>query len=173
MKMVYERPVMSAELYVTNAYCNVCTSRPVLATTINTSDDVERWFSPRNDSSISASDLSEWDLSHVFEQGSALDMVRPEGVWGAGQTQYFWKCSCPEHSDGSAKGSYYLEYSTEWADKYTGENVFVLYKETNGNDVLNVNWGNGGYLPDNPGRSNDQGIGATIVDFDTMVVENS
>ena len=173
MKMAYERPVMNAEVYMTNVYCSVCTSRPVLAETITTSDNATDWFSPKTGNKISASELSGWDLSHTFMEGDALDMVRPEGVWGAGQTQYFWKCSCPEHSDGSATGTYFLEYSTECAEKYSGQNVFVLYKDTNGNGVLNVNWGNGGYLPDNPGRQNDQGIGATIVNFDTMVVENS
>lgn len=176
MKMVYERPMMQAEQYVTNAYCNVCTSRPILETTITTSADPADWFSPNSGNTISSNRLEGYALGHTFNQGAAIEMTRPEGVYGAGETQYYWVCSC---TDCANKGDrYYLEYSAEWADdsRYEGKNIFVLYKENTNDNDLDIVWTNGGNLPDGGSGWNekgDYGIGATFVSIGQTVVDNS
>ncbi|MBE5798434.1 MAG: hypothetical protein E7321_00580 [Clostridiales bacterium] len=176
MKMAYEKPMVRAELYQTNAYCSVCTSGvPVLTTDISTSENGS-WFSPvlgpswgdNKQTLLSAG----WDLSHTFNQGKAETMVS-QATGHVGQTQYYWVCDCPDCAE---KGEHYLlEYSAQWSSdtRYKDQNIFVLYKDTTGDQKLQVNWGNGGWLPDNPARNEDQGLGATFVDFSTRVIDNS
>lgn len=165
MRMTYERPIMQTELYVTDAYCKVCSDNPTLKAEFTTPDFSVNgvnsgWFSPRSGNPLSSSQVSDWDLSHTFDSGAAIKMIRPQGVSGAGETQYYWKCTCDDCKAGGE--IYYLEYSTEWAKDY-GENTFVLYKETSGNDSLLINWGNYGILPDNPDGNEDQAIGAITI----------
>lgn len=164
MKMTYERPMMSAEVYQTNAYCGACTTgTPTLLESITTGiGDLWKWFNPRTGNTITPNTNS-YSYEHTFAKGEAIEMTSQASGF-EGTTQYYWKCT---GTDG-----YYLEYSAEWGAKY-GNNTFVLFKEDSNNDQLDVNWYNWGSFPDTNNRNGTDIAVAAVTVYESQGVENS
>lgn len=153
MKMKYERPVMHAEMYRTNAYCVTC-SDPNLFETIVTKES-SNWaqllktrvqtgsfmgfpiYDYKSEINYDADVVGtlQYDFTHTFEKGKRKSII---ATWNDNAQQYYWSSTGDD-------GTYYLEYSQEWTDIHNGNgntgSFFVLYKETGGADGLQVNAG--------------------------------
>lgn len=173
MRMTYERPIMQAEQYVSNAYCGACTDNPVLNTdvlNVSPSNDASSWFSGVNTGNgggrpgsgngqwttlpFDEDAVSGYDLDHTFLSSSRVVMTNPN----SNTTQWYWTCNCESHSDGSATGSYYLEYTSHWSGEL-GSDTFILYKEDTHNHVLDI--ASGATLPNGGGNSDIAVVGVT------------
>lgn len=146
MKLAYERPVMRAEMYQTSAYCSICDDNPVLpGGKIDTTGSNLTWYQvPKYNEDFDGAQsynpndgtAAGYDMSLIFS-----DPKTPQTSGTTGEAQYYWTATGDDNS------KYYLEYSTGWTEKNdrgddAGDSVFVLYKETNGTDKLQINWGN-------------------------------
>lgn len=179
MKLAYERPVMRAELFQTNAYCaSSCTiggdtSQSVGMNAVRLGDAV-KWFKVPS----AGTDWDEWvPQSH---DSAYTDLVfggvQKTMTGTGGATQYYWSTTV-------GGKTYHLEYSAGWTDKWddllyngeggifgslnpdnydkanpdysSGDKVFVLYEEITKDTELDacVSGYDGGYFP---GSDNDQ-----------------
>lgn len=132
MKKSYEKPVMKAEEFVTNAYCGSCEGQFVLNGRLDVSPD--SWGSSNMSSDWSDRDNlvpnAEENITHSFVQKDSIPMRDDDG-----DAQYFWKCS---HAVGCP---YYLEFSHDFTERNNGAETFFLYKEVNGRDGLQISGG--------------------------------
>lgn len=101
MKLAYERPVMRAEAFATNAYCGPCQSQPTWMDCLKvTLGSITAWFS-----------------------SVKIPMVNPN----SGDQQYYYN-ECTDHED-TNDGIYYLEFSQDQTNWNGGKPTFFLYKE--------------------------------------------
>ncbi len=130
MKKVYERPIMKAEVYQTNAYCGACADKPpVLTGTLTVSLDQGNWYSNNNGLEWNGNPNS-YDTDHTFIEANKIAQKSNYG----NLDQYYWECSCcPEGS------KYYLEYSANFTENYNnGTPTFFLYQEANNREGLQL-----------------------------------
>lgn len=129
MKKFYERPVMRAEVYETNAYCGACAnSAPVLTGNLVVDLGQGNWYSD-NDGTKWNGDPADYDTCHTFVEANKVAQKSNYG----NLNQYYWECSC--HSD----TPYYLEYSANFTENYNdGSPTFFLYKEDTGDQILQL-----------------------------------
>lgn len=144
MKLAYERPVMRAELFQTNAYCAGCTlgggGKDMVGLNAVKLSDAVYWY-----------DVPAWNQNFtnkdtVAQNSNYSDLVfggvqKPmTGSWGA--SQYYWSAT-------SGDKLYHLEWSSGWTDKWnrngstgetnlSGDMVFVLYEEDTGDKDLDA-----------------------------------
>ena len=130
MKKVYERPVMMAEEYTTNAYCNSCGETFTTLTLdsnnkYSSSNNSGRWFS-------NGSGFTKDDLYHEFDgdniSGTTNGVCGPGGYVEQGHNvvSNIWQCTC--HPD----DPWYLEYSHYYSVHANHKATYFLYKEANG-----------------------------------------
>lgn len=132
MKMVYERPVMKAEVYATNAYCSAC--GPELTKVLTTSASSARnSINDRNGWDPGRSGFTESDLAHTFDPngaiGAEIGLCGPFGSSCDNTNETVWQCSC--HPD----DPWYLEWSHYYSvhdNRGNNGDVFFLYHESNG-----------------------------------------
>lgn len=173
--MTYERPMMQAEVYATNAYCGACEDNPTPNKDIIRVDhgtDGQNWIGSFNwGPGFQVTGTNPWsangtnyDLSHEFTSDDRISMTNPN----TNQQQWYWKCTCGEHDDGSATGSYYLEYSADWTTRL-GDDSFVLFKENTDNTSLQV--GTKNTFPAKPESTIDTAI--AMVTYTNPMIANS
>ena len=145
MKMVYERPLMKAQVFAVNNYVAACTDPNLLAdvdTSAGTIIDLnKRGFTSVIDYNNRPTGIDGFDLTHIFEQINKQEMYSYADGY-EGDKQYVWSAT------GNDGKTYYLEYSAEWNDLNTkGGSIFVLYQETAGSahsDAIDIDWGSFG-----------------------------
>ncbi|MBQ8619629.1 MAG: hypothetical protein IJ418_19280 [Clostridia bacterium] len=171
MKLAYERPMMGAELYQTNAYCNGC-ERDVDSQSWGVSKESSTYYtrvdlnwsnmSVGNDSDENQvwnetdpfvyqygpgeNDKITFEMEHTFDP--AADKVTA-GSCGDNNSdhsnsQSFWYCNCHD-------GRYMLELSHFWSNHVNTNNlfagnsdynqVFFLYYDVNDDGVFNIQGG--------------------------------
>ena len=167
MKMVYERPVMKAEVYATNAYCNACGTR--LSDTLVTDKDHvygnvygAEW---KPGAGITA-DM----LGHTFDNDSIYAYT--QGNCTGGHTteekqQAIWECTCENHGD----TKWYLEYSHYYSEHVNGgKDTFCLYMDDgDGKFEIIKNHNDFPYKETN----SDTNAGVVIYSIQENVVSNS
>lgn len=137
MKKIYERPVMKADVYETNAYCVACGTsiKGNLVLDPNRTDcafykndRLQAWSSASVGSYQNRVTFTKDDLVHTFSD--AYTDTRPgncnEGCPSVDQT--IWICDC-----GGEK--WYLEWSHHYSVHEFGTPTFFLYKEYSGSDT--------------------------------------
>lgn len=166
MKMAYERPVMQAELFATNAYCGACNrNQQIVGQQLVVDWNIKGNWKSNGWSSSSIWDAEDYakyseqfDLSHTFLQSSKAPVRNPN----TGATQHYWTCNCTDHGD----DVYYLEWSDFWTNSVNGgKDTFVLFKETGKASGLQIPSNVGSWPDYNPSGNNDLGIAQ--VTFDT------
>lgn len=101
MKLAYERPIMRAEAFATNAYCGACESQP------KWSDCLKVVFG---------------NITALFSSVK-IPMLNPN----TGDQQYYYQ-ECTDHED-TNDGIFYLEFSQDQTNWNGGKPTFFLYKE--------------------------------------------
>lgn len=130
MKKSYEKPVMKAEEFVTNAYCAACGEWVLNGTLIVTNDN---WTWPVVDNNGDKTVVyprrngKTYYTDHTFDESSYGTFKG----FGGGEHKY-WMCTCAGHN-----GRYFLEYSDHHSgdSRYGGGNgkkVFYLYYDLDG-----------------------------------------
>ena len=173
MKMAYERPMMMAEVYAANAYCNTCGAsfkNGMLTTSadkaMNFNGDTDGW-QPGN------SGFTADDLSHTFDSTSVYEYT--DGLCGGyGQTQHsdksqaIWKCTCKDHEGET--------WFLEWSHYYTmhvngGQDTFFLYQDSNKNGKFDITGNSTSFPAQEPGS--DYNVAIVVYDEDVSIVPNS
>lgn len=134
MKLAYEKPMMSAELYQTNSYCAGCddtvkgtswgiskanstyfTEAKYSGTTV-TSGTI--WNENGNLSIGSGDNIFEFASDHTFDRSASY---QTEGFCPGDNnhdsTQNYWKCTCHD-------GQYILEHSHYWSQHMNTNAIF-------------------------------------------------
>lgn len=162
MKKAYERPLMKAEIFETNAYCGACADQPPVLTGQLVVDLANgNWYSDNRGTAWSGNPAA-YITRHTFVEANKVAQTSNYG----GLDQYYWKCSCHEGSP------YYLEYSANFTENYNNGNpTFFLYKEDTGNQTLELaqamRWPNDG------GRNADEVVAMVSYTPETTPVVNS
>lgn len=138
MKMVYERPMMMAEVYATNAYCNACGT--ILKNGILTTDDKHAYRNTGKDTWQPALGFTKDDLSHTFKNDNIYQTVEGNCNNGCSDaSQSIWRCTCDDHPG----ETWYLEYSHYYSAHTVGtpENpvpTFCLYKDADNDGKFDI-----------------------------------
>lgn len=162
MKRVYERPVMKAEVFETNAYCGACAEKPPVLTG-NLIVDLAHgnWYS-NNNGAVWNADPDDYITRHEFVEANKVAQKSNYG----NLDQYYWKCSCHPNSP------YYLEYSANFTENYNdGVPTFFLYREDTGNTSLQL--GSSMSWPNNGGRNADEVVAQVRYTPESNPVVNS
>lgn len=165
MKLAYERPVMRAEAFATNAYCSACGGQvSFLDGALSLAKDlVSGWFTIGFLGGYRDTTPKDVWTGLTFQQDSRRDMTSQANGF-EGQKQYYWTATAEDTK-------YYLEYSVERSNNRNAD-VFVLYEEQTGNQNLDINWkGYTGTETDNYSTTYDDSLVA--VQFNERVVQDS
>lgn len=159
MKTKYERPLIKAELFQTNAYCGSCTGQVQLNGKLIV-DEINPGGWTWNPDRVN------YTTHHEFKESNKTSMINSN----TGQQQYYYNCL-----DGDG---YYLEYSAHWSESQElsgGNPTFFLYKETNGKNGLQLAASNGPW-PTVTGRGDNKSdtcVAKVVYDQGTSPVINS
>lgn len=174
MKMMYERPVMSAEMYMTNSYCNICGSEQSIVDgkSVQVGQALEFFHigAGGNKGSV-LTNISDFFKGLVFQNGENGEYRLPMTSYDDstyGQNQYYWTTT------GTDNNRYYLEYSVGNTKEFgNGDDIFVLYKE----DTTNSYVGNKDGLDVNfstfPGSETDQDNDCGYLLFDSGIYDDA
>lgn len=151
MKLAYEKPMMSAELYRTNSYCAAaCETKQYFKDTVSVGNGTYV-----DESGKTYANNFYWPFlgsapSSDYEYGDYNLDLQIHWFKGAAQSvdteygkSYYWNCTCCNGSEHSG-GGYILEYSPHhtglgWADEGTEtEQVFYLYYDRDNDNVLDI-----------------------------------
>ena len=136
MKMAYERPLMMAEVYATNAYCNACGTS--LKNGILTTDADHAYRNINGDKWQPGLGFTAADLSHTFNNNNIYQITQGNcnGQHSSSEReQAIWACTC-DHEDGSV---WYLEYSHYYSMHMNGgKDTFCLYKDADGDGNFDI-----------------------------------
>ena len=138
MKKVYERPVMMAEVYETNTYCNACgdvfeTGELIL----NENSIFNRTHNGGNNWGKRGHDTKGYkkeDLYHTFNNNNMApdsNGICPDNSH-QNISQSIWKCTCHPLKP------WYLEHSHYYSKHEKGGDTFFLYEEINGNGRFDI-----------------------------------
>lgn len=174
MKMVYERPMMMAELYATNAYCNACGTSFKNGKLTTSAEQAKS----HNNGTLGSWDpgnsgFKPEDLSHTFDGTKPYQYS--EGLCGGyGQTQHsdksqaIWKCTC---EDCEKNGEVWF---LEWSHYYTmhlngGQDTFFLYKDMDGDGEFDITPNASTFPSYTPGQT-DYNVAIVVYDEDVSIV---
>lgn len=177
MRMAYERPMMRAELYATNAYCGACTTNPQLDGTLTVKasqwqsdvdglagDWEDTWVSTGYGPNASGYYMfanaggTQHDLTFSSENSTPITSTDANGKEYTG---YYWTTTC----NCCTSGTYYLEYSAGFTDR-EGKDCFILYYEDNGQTGLQL--GTGSSFPLDNGSSGDMAVAWATFELGTL-----
>lgn len=172
MKKIYERPVLMAEEYKTNAYCGSCdmTKNGFLVTDADRaygSDRKTAWTGSSSFPSIKAA-----DLHHFFDPSKKTNTEGSCGMYGSGyghdNTQFVIPCECHPGNP------WYLEFSHYYSvhqNGFKGTDTYFLYKEAYDSTGFNIVDQGGNYPYQNANGQSD--INVAMVRYQTYNVVNS
>lgn len=171
MKKVYERPVMMAEEYTTNAYCNSCgtsfkTGNLVLnqnSTFCSTNNDGGKWTAGRHN-------FKKDGLYHTFSNENIYQTVDGScGIFGPkceNNSQSIWRCTCCDEP-------WYLELSHYYTEHVNhGAPTFFLYKEATGDQSFNIIGSADSWPAVEQGHS-DYNVAQVVFQEEEGIVDNS